>query len=362
MNILSHISLGIAAFLYLVPMQFFHHGNDRPAGEAAMGLLMYFFVTIPLGIFLFVSWCALLAQGGFSWIGGGRGAQLLLITVTALAFTAVISIGAVMRGDPQMPWALRPLMPWGLYILPLFLIVATFAQVNGTLATHIPPTVSRGVLIACSALVLASSAGMIVEWLIWQEKRATAAAKEQVAFEDRNLRSLVEEVEALDPIKDLGRLLGHAAANRYQAPRDLAVKKIQTHPRLQEELTLKLTNEWKLEALGYLELNDAPDNAALAVPVRTALESMAFWMKREIEGSTHHWPEAYYSETKMALAVADKFAAHGIDYIPAIKAWRAAFDHPNAKQANIRAPQLIDAWLATKTQPNKSHAAASSRR
>ncbi len=361
MNILSNISLGIAAFLFLVPMQFFHHGDNRPTGESAMGLITYFLVTIPLGLFIFVSWCALLAQGGFSWIGGGRGLQLLLITVTALAFTAVISIGAVMRGDPQIPWSLRPLMPWGMYVIPLFLIVATFAQTNVTLATHIPSAVSRSVLIACGALVLASSAGMIVEWLIWQEKRASEAVQEEVEFRDRNLRSLVEEVEALDPIKDLGRLLGHAASNRFDEPRELATKKIQTHPHLQEELARKLTNEWKLETLGYLELNDAPDNAALAIPVSTALESMAEWMKREIDGSTHHWPEAYYSDTKMALAVADKFAPYGIDYVPAIRAWRAAFDHPNAKQAHMRAPQLIDAWLARKTPANKPHTAASRR-
>jgi hypothetical protein len=359
MTILGNIILGIAAFLYVVPLQIFLRQPIVHGGHAAGGVIAFLFVTIPLSIMIFAAWCVLLARGDFDWLGGGRGWQFLLIVATSLAFAAVTSLAAMLREDPQIPWALRPLMPWGIYVLPLFGLIGTLCLLNPWL--EVPASFSRWTLSLCGVLVLVSSAGMIVQWIVWQEKRAVEAAQAHVAFEDQNLRSLVAEVEALDPIKDLGRLLGHAAANRFEAPRDVATKKIQTHPRLQEELAAMLTNQWSLEALGYLELNNAPDNAALAIPVRTALERLAPWIARDVSRSNHFWPETYASDTRMALAVADKFAPHGIDYIPAVKAWRAAFDHPNTKEAHLVAPQRIDAWLATKTSANKPHAAASRR-
>jgi len=276
-----------------------------------------------------------------------------------LALTVVTSLAAMLREDPQIPWALRPTMPWGIYVLPLFALLATLTLLNPTL--EVPVALGRWVLSLSGAIAIASSFGMTAEWMVRHQKRAVAAAKAQVEFHDQNIRNQVAEVEALDPIKDLGRLLSEAAANRFDAPRALATKKIQTHPHLQEELALKLTNEWSLEALGYLELNDAPDNAALAIPVRTALEGLAPWITREVSNSNRFWPETYASETRMALAVADKFAPYGIDYVPAVRTWRAAFNHPNTKEAHLEAPQLIDAWLAPKPPANKPQAATSRR-
>jgi len=359
MTILGNILLSLAAFIYLVPLQIFLRQPIQHSGHAAGGVIAFVFATIPLWVFIFLAWCVLLARGQFDWLGGGRGWQFLVIFVTFLALTFVTSLAAMLREDPQIPWALRPVMTWGIYVLPLLAILASFALLNPSL--EIPVSVARWTLSFCGVAALIPSLGMGAQWLVWQEKRAVDAAEARVAFEDQNVRSLVAEVEALDPIKDLGRLLGHAAANRYEAPRDLAVKKIQTHPTLQEELATKLTNEWSLETLGYLELNNAPDNAALAIPVRTALESLAPWIAREVSNSNHFWPETYTSETRMALAVADKFAPYGIDYLPAVKAWRSAFDHPNTKEARLVAPQLIDAWLATKTPANKAKTATSRR-
>ncbi|ATC64463.1 hypothetical protein CMV30_11135 [Nibricoccus aquaticus] len=360
MTILANILLGLAAFLYLVPLQIFLRQPIVHSGHAAGGVIAFVFVTIPLWVTIFLAWCVPLSRGQFDWLGGGRGWQSLVLFVTFLALTFVTSLAAMLREDPQIPWALRPVMTWGIYVLPPLAILASFALLNPSL--EVPTSVARWTLSFCGVVALIPSLGMGVQWLVWQEKRAVEAAEARVAFEDQNVRSLVAEVEALDPIKDLGRLLGHAASNRFDAPRSLATTKIQTNPTLQEELALKLTNEWSLEALGYLELNDAPDNAALALPVRTALESLAPWIAREVSNSNHFWPETYASETQMALAVADKFSPYGIDYVAAVKAWRAAFNHPNTKEARLMAPRLIDEWLASRAATEKSPARATSRR
>jgi hypothetical protein len=44
-----------------------------------------------------------------------------------------------------------------------------------------------------------------------------------------------------------------------------------------------------------------------------------------------------------------------------MRALRDAFNHPNAKEANLQAPSLIDAWLAEKTKSGRDRAAKSRR-
>lgn len=359
MTILGNILLGLASVIYLVPLQLFLREPINHGGQAAGGVIGFIFVTIPLWVLLFLVWCILLPRGGFDWLGGGRAWQLLVIVVSCLALLVVTSMAAMLREDPQIPWMLRPLMPWGIYVLPLFALLASALLLNPALVPSLSSSAARLTLASCGALALISTIGMAGEWLVWQQKRAAASAREEVEFHDQNILRIVAEVEALDPMKDLGRLLGHAAANRFEAPRELAQKKISTHPHLQDELARGLTNQWSIETLGYLELKDAPDSAALAVPVRIALESLTPWIQRELERSTQFWSETYYSETRMALAVADKFAPHGVDYVPAMRALRDAFNHPHAKVANLQAPALIDAWLAGKARGGRGQVAGS---
>jgi hypothetical protein len=259
----------------------------------------------------------------------------------------------MLREDPQIPWALRPLMPWGIYVLPVLALIATSLLLNPPLNAPAPVGAARLALAVCGSFAIASSLGMMAQWIIISQKKAAATVQREAVYQDENVRRIVAEVEALDPVKDLGRLLGYTSASNFAPPRELAQKKISDHPGLQQELALKLTNEWSLEALGYLELNEPPDPAALAAPVRIAVESLTPWIQRELGRGTQFWPESYYSQIRMALAVVDKFTRYGVDYMPAVKQLRAAFDHPNAKQSNLDAPRLIDAWLA-------SHAAAGS--
>ena len=346
MTILGNILLSLASFLYLVPLQILLRKPIVTTGNDSVGVVLFVFVTVPFWLMLFLNWCILLTRGRFDWFGGGRGWQFSVILLTWLALTVVTSLAAMLRGDSRIFWALRPLMPWGIYLLPLFALVATLLMLNPSLSPTVPALATRLTLAVCGALALGSSFGMIAEWIVGSQKKASAAIERDAEFQENNIRSIVAEVEALDPIKDLGPLLRHSANNSFEAPRKLAQKKISTHPHLQEELALRLTNQWSTAALGFLELSDPPDAAALAVPVRTALESLAPWIHGELERSTGFWPESYVWETKMALAAADKFARYGIDYVPAVRALRAAFDHPKARIANLEAPRLLDTWLA----------------
>lgn len=348
MTILGNLLLSLAAFLYLVPLQILLRKPIVTTGNDSVGVVLFVFITVPFWLTLFLNWCILLTRGRFDWLGGGRGWQFLLLLFTWLALTSVTTLAAMSRGESRIFWALRPLMPWGIYLLPLFALLATFLMLNPSLSPTLPALAARLALATCGVLALGSGLGMITELVVSAQRKAADKIERDADSQDKNIRSIVAEVEALDPINDFGPLLRNSASNRFEEPRKLAQKKISTHPHLQEELALRLTNQWSTAALGYLELCDPPDAVALAVPVRTALEHLAPWIRSEVERSSGFWPESYYWEAKISLAAADKFARYGIDYVPAVRALRAAFDQPKARNSKMEAPRLLDTWLAKK--------------
>ena len=69
----------------------------------------------------------------------------------------------------QIPWALRPVMPWGIYVLPLLAMLPVLFQLNPAVGAAVPLLASRLMLSACGAVALISSLGMVVEWIVWQE-------------------------------------------------------------------------------------------------------------------------------------------------------------------------------------------------
>ncbi|MGC4073714.1 MAG: hypothetical protein QM760_14635 [Nibricoccus sp.] len=346
MTTFSNILLGLATFIYLVPLQFFIRAAANARGEAAMGLIVGFVLTIPLCLLLFISWCIVLSQGGFSWLGGGRGWQLLLLIVTWIAMTVIVSLSAIVRNEPNMPWSLRGLLPWAAYVLPPLAIIATAALNNPSLASVIPANIRQGVLIAVGSITILSGAGSLVEWFIRAQINAANKVREQAEYQDQNIQRIIADIEALDTVRDLGRLFEHAGLNRFEQPREVALKKILAHPNLQQEIERRITNEWTQETLSFLAANDAPNPAALAQPVAVALSQLAAWLNQNLKSDRQFYEGSYLSEVVTALTVADKYARFGVDYRPAILEIRAAFNRSHVIKAGLNAPLVLDQWLA----------------
>ncbi len=346
MTTFSNILLGLASFIYLVPLQFFIRAAANARGEAAMGLIVGFVLTIPLCLLLFISWCIILSQGGFSWLGGGRGWQLLLLVLTWIAMTAIVSISAMVRSEPNMPWSLRGVLPWAAYVLPPIAIIATAALNNASLAAAISPAIRQGALIAVGSITLISGAGSLVEWFIRAQINAASKVRAQAEYQDQNIQRIIADIEALDTVKDLGRLFDHAGLNRFEQPRIAARKKIFAHPNLQQEIERRITNEWTQETLNFLAANEPPDPAALAQPVTAALSKLAAWLNQNLKADRQFYEGLYLSEVVTALTVADKYARFGVDYRPAILEIRAAFNRSHVRKAGLSAPLVLDEWLA----------------
>ena len=99
--------------------------------------------------------------------------------------------------------------------------------------------------------------------------------------------------------------------------------------------------------LTYLRDNDPPgDPAPLAEPARDAILLSAERLRGEI--ATGRPVEAKDIEARVdsILTVAGKFSKYGVDFVPAVRACRAALDAP--KQAEVPSSSLkkMDTWLA----------------
>jgi hypothetical protein len=358
MNIFGNLALGFAAFIFLVPLQVSLqqpvHTGYRGVGTVLAVLLCCLLFWIPL----FASWCVLLAQGGFSWMGIGRPLQLFVMLTGWLALSAITLMSVGLRGDPQLPWALKPFMPWAIYVIPPVMLAATALLLNPGLMAR-PETLMAGrfVIGICGVVAIGCVVAIATQYAILRAREMERVHRRNPANREKNIRRIISEVEMLDPQKDFAALLMHAGRDRFEEAREAARRKIESHPHLTEALAKMLASDRSQLALGYLEENTLPDLTPLAEPVRQAIERMADWIRRKIASTEPLRHDSFFDETAMVLEVANKFATTpgGADHRAAIRELRAAFESPKTRETYVDAIRLLDDWLrehpGTDSQP-----------
>src|SRR5690349_13547717 len=88
--------------------------ND--GGAAMFGMI----VTPVIWAALTVAFGCAILLGAFDWLTTSRGGQFALLMAALLALGAVTFLGiAGWREHPsQLPWAMRPLLHWSLFVFP----------------------------------------------------------------------------------------------------------------------------------------------------------------------------------------------------------------------------------------------------
>jgi len=103
----------------------------------------------------------------------------------------------------------------------------------------------------------------------------------------------------------------------------------------------------------FLDDADPPDGKALAEPARDA-----FLLQAEATRASIRTPGALYSDSfdfegRLVLSVADKFRSFGVDYAPAIRAFRSALDEPHDPKIKFTCAAQLDDWLAREAKRGK---------
>lgn len=347
MLIFGNLCLCLAALVYLVPWQLVL--NEVPRGpDAGMGMFWgTLIIALPLGLLLTFGWAAVVARDGLQWLTQARALQYLAVLGGGLAVTVVIALAAAMRTEPlaQIPWAIRPLVPHAAWVLPPLLIAGGIFLLNAAGSTALV-SASRIGWVAAVGTALLVCCGLLVQLLQSQAARADARVQAETAFQQKRDNQIYAEIEQMTPERDLARLLNHS--NVWEAPpiRELALRKLASHPDLSAGIEHELLEGAAYEAIIYLQGNDPPEPARLAAPVAVAIERIAVELADEIAGTHTLYAEQGEPQVMRILEVVARFQRHGVDYRPALVKLRQALDDPRPNQVRLLARARLDRWLA----------------
>lgn len=340
------IGLAVVTFLLLLGSFRLAHG----AGDISAAILL------PLVMFIVFSlaFCSATAGGTFDWLGWTRDAQYMIVVACCLSLMTVVGFAAMLRGSPlqDIPFVLRPFVPWAAPVMPATLIVLAFLLVNRSLFPLLPGAVLQMVIATVGGVALLTGVAMLGQGYLYVQSRQLAKLDREVEFHQQRDRNIMEGVKAADPAKDFGSLLYQSSRFETAGIRVLALQKILSNgDNFTTLMTASLRNCYYSGALTFLRDNDAPNPAPLAEPVRDALLLLAHNVKDLMRTEYNIRPTDFESDTDSLLTVAGKFAPYGVDYQPAIREFRAALDAPREPKVQLYCRETIDRWLAKNHPP-----------
>jgi len=345
-SVLGNLCLGLAAVLAAL---LFALAPQQDGGASGGGkLMLVVLLGLPFALSLAGALEAAVVRGGLDWLSRSRGLQHGFALALALCVTVVTVFCVALYREPpaQMPWTLRPLIGVALYLLPLLVLAGTALALNAAWRAALPAALVRAPLLLAGAGAALICAGLLVELLVAMQADSVRRIEERQAADAERDREMLAEVASLDPLTQLGRLLNQTS--RYETPaiRELALRKVRSNPALNDELARMLRNEWRGEALTFLAWNDAPDAAALAAPLRDGIVLLAEDVRREMRDAHYLHDDEFDPLAERVLAAVDRVGSHGVDYVSAVRTFRAALDEPRTQTIAPRCRARLDAWLA----------------
>jgi len=287
------------------------------------------------------------AGGALDWLGTGRGMQFAILAASCIAMLAVTWLSGVLREEPaEAPWAERPFLIWALYVFPPLIAAVAMLMVNPRLSASLPSLLVRVPLSAIAGASLLVVAGMLGEWMVSIQMREQEHAVAVVAEADERTKTQLAEIPKLDPEKDFGQLLGYTNRFHDSRIRALALETLHSNPNFERDLAAALRNNWRTDALIFLDANDAPVNKAIAEPARDAMFAMADEVRDLIKTESTLHADSFDYRARLVLSVADKLRGMGVDYVPAVRAFRNALDEPRSDKPKANCMAAIDKWLA----------------
>lgn len=355
LRIAGNLCVGLAVLLYAVPLPMLiseppsHDGGQSEGwGLILLQLVLWFCMAVAL--------CVSAANGGLDWLWMARSLQYALVVVTSLALAVVSTMSGLLRHETadQIPWAARPLVPyaWAMWVFPLAIMVFCLVTINPALDA-IPRLVIRAPLGLAGGIALLVSFGMLAQWFISSQLRQAARIDATFAGDSARTRQQIEELQKYDANTQLSSVLSYT--NRYNDDkvRELALEKIRAVPDLEEQLITGLRSPWFESVLIFLDDADPPDGKALAEPARDAFLLQAEAARATIRAGGFLYPDSFDYQGRLVLSVADKFRAFGVDYVPAIRAFRSAFDEPHDQKVKFACAARLDEWLAREAKRGK---------
>lgn len=312
------------------------------------------FVAMPLLGGLLLAYGCGLAGPGFDWVpGGGSNAAMrwLLVLAAVLSAVVVVTLSAAVRTEvaEQTPWALWPVRDWAHWVWLPVLLAGAALGLYPSLRQGLPAWAWQAPLGAVAGLSLLLCAGLLLQLVQTQHESQDQRAQEDLAFANKRNADMLAKVQQADAQRDLLSLLPHASPFEEAEIRELALAKLRQHPDLDGALNQVLRGAYPGEAFAYLQANEVKDPAALAEAIRDGIAAYAAELKNDISRTHTLRADDYQPAVQRILATVDRYAPQGVDYRPALRQLRDAFDAPRTDYAQptpaMAGQRDIDNWL-----------------
>ncbi len=337
--LLANILLSIATLIfillvggiYLKPMP----GGDYRVGYAWSALILNLAFILLIGLsMLAIGW-----RGGFQWVAAGSDKRLGLLLLGFLVIA--ITVGASGMGEGS-GWIARVLT----IAMPMAVLTTGYLLANDNLAGGVPASIARWMTL----LVFGVSGVFASVFVVASMMPRLQGIFHTLTYDRSKLDSFEEgilvNIDNCDLSKDMMFLLIHTDANRKGIIRERALAKIKTRPDWQEELVRGLEVGWTEEVFTFLASNEVENKSLFPEPVRRGVLKLAELVRKAIKESRELSAGQYTWEVDRVLRTVDKYTGMGVDYLPAVRELRAAFDQssPFTKPA-LRAAKMLDKWI-----------------
>jgi hypothetical protein len=291
---------------------------------------------------LFGVFASITANGKLDFLGWPRLLQYGGVAIACLSLTVLMGVSAAVHGSEgrEFPWSIHPFCPWAAYLVPFGMGFIGVLWLNSERLAF-PEVPLRAAFGIVTAIALLSNIVLGVEIRRNRQQEAEERAREDLLI-----------VQQTDAEQDFSRLLHYTS--RFERPpiRQLALQKIlATGPRFNPLMIECLKNTVFPDGLTYLRDNDPPGDAApLAEPVRGAILQLTERLRGEIATGRPLKAGEVESGVDTVLTVADKFSKYGVEFLPAVRDYRAALDAPKYAKVPPASVKRMDQWLAGKSK------------
>jgi len=344
-SLIANIFLSVAALIFFLMVVELHlkpapRGGDYAVGHAwaVIILNLVFFACVALAA------TAISSRGGFQWVASGSGARFWLVTLGVIA--VALASGMSTLGAGEGPSFLKPVARVLAFAIPLATIAAGFLLANDKLEGGVPAPMARWLALSAfwpSAALFA----LFVCTMMFQSARNSYAT---ITYNRERLddfeQGILANIDSCDINTDLVFMLVHTDVNRNPIIRERALAKIKTHPDWQGEMVRRLDSGWAEQVFTFLASNEVEDKTLFPEAVRLGVLRQAEIARKAFKESREMYDGQYGWEVERVLRTVEKFEGMGVDYLPAVRELRAAFDQPSSFDRTNKKPAVfIDKWL-----------------
>ena len=345
-NILLVIALFVIYFLNTGALAKPAPGGDYGVGYAWSQIILNLaFVIIMILVTIIIG-----AKNGFEWVSASKSTRFWLVTIGMLTavFTSVVTTIFRHEAGPA-PFLMQTFSSFAPVAIPLVLILGGFILLNQGLRTSIPVAVYKWPLILVSLIGLVGTISATFSFMAASARNNAAAIKATQESYDENDRRIMAEIDSNDVMNNLVFLLVFTGDNQPDEIKNRAVAKVKTHPQWESELIRLIQTEWAPEPFQFLAFNDVENPSLFLEPVRTGITIQADLIRKSIRNTSH--PSNFYQgqfswEVERIIKTVDRFKGKGVDYVPAMKELRSAFDEPSEfEKPKWSCVKVLDKWI-----------------